>query len=41
MKTLLTKVQEWPHLYAYVVIALNTLARPDAILDLAPAQGGP
>ena len=38
MKALLTKVQEWPHLYAYVVIALNTLARPDAILDLAPAQ---
>jgi Site-specific recombinase XerD len=38
MKTFLTKVQEWPHLYAYTVIALNTLGRPDAILDLAPAQ---
>jgi integrase len=38
MRSLLIAVQRWPHLYIYTLIALNTLARPDAILDLAPAQ---
>ncbi|WP_376775624.1 site-specific integrase [Rhizobium laguerreae] len=38
MRQLLTKAQEIPHLFVYCMIALNTLARPDAVLDLAPAQ---
>ncbi|MER8809244.1 tyrosine-type recombinase/integrase [Mesorhizobium australicum] len=38
MQLFLKTVQRWPHLFAYTVIALNTLARPEAILDLAPEQ---
>ncbi|WP_027142922.1 site-specific integrase [Mesorhizobium sp. WSM3626] len=38
MRLFLATIQRWPHLYAYTIIALNTLARPEAILDLAPAQ---
>jgi len=38
MKRLLTKAQERPHIFIYCMIALNTLARPEAVLDLAPAQ---
>ncbi len=38
MRRFLTKAQEIPHLFVYCMIALNTLARPDAVLDLAPPQ---
>lgn len=38
MRQLLTTATRWPHLYVYCVIGLNTLARPEAILDLAPVQ---
>src|SRR5690606_2538168 len=38
MKRLLMKAQERPHIFIYCMIALNTLARPEAVLDLAPAQ---
>ena len=27
-----------PHLLTFCIISLNTLARPDAVLDLSPAQ---
>jgi len=35
---LLTAAREQPHLFIFCMIGLNTLARPDAILDLAPPQ---
>ena len=38
MRAFLTTVQRWPHLFTYTMIALNTLARPDAVMDLRPAQ---
>jgi integrase len=38
MRRFLTKAQEAPHIFTYCMIALNTLARPDAVMDLAPAQ---
>jgi hypothetical protein len=30
-------VQQWPHLYTFTMLMLNTLGRPEAILDFAPA----
>ena len=38
MRSFLSAVQTWPHLYAFSMLMLNTLSRPAAILDLAPAQ---
>ncbi len=38
MRAFLTTVQQWPHVFIFSMIMLNTLARPDAALDLAPAQ---
>ena len=38
MRRFLMKVQEWPHLFMFSMIMLNTLARPEAALELAPAQ---
>uniref|UniRef100_UPI0035A8F2B6 site-specific integrase n=1 Tax=Mesorhizobium sp. LHD-90 TaxID=3071414 RepID=UPI0035A8F2B6 len=37
-RLLLTAKEKWPHLHIFSMIALNTLARPDAVLDLSPAQ---
>ena len=38
MRQFLTSAQKRPHLFVFSMIALNTLARPDAVLDLTPAQ---
>ncbi|MBB3983109.1 integrase [Sphingobium fontiphilum] len=38
MRRFLSAVQEWPHLYTFSMLMLNTLGRPEAVLDLAPAQ---
>ncbi|WP_420798721.1 tyrosine-type recombinase/integrase [Nitratireductor pacificus] len=38
MRRLLTTARKWPHLHTFCMIALNTLARPDAVLDLSPRQ---
>ncbi|WP_420710502.1 site-specific integrase [Asticcacaulis sp. SL142] len=38
MRKLLIKSKEWPHLHLFIMISLNTLARPGAVLDLAPNQ---
>jgi len=38
MRMLLITAREWPHLFTFCMIALNTLGRPDAILDLSPFQ---
>jgi integrase len=38
MRRLLATAREWPHLFVFCMIALNTLARPDAVLDLSPFQ---
>jgi len=38
MRRFLTAVQGWPHLYTFSMLMLNTLGRPEAILDLAPSQ---
>ena len=38
MKQFLIKAQERPHIFKYCMIALNTLARPSAILELCPEQ---
>ena len=38
MRKFLTAVQTWPHLETFCMIMLNTLARPDAVFDLSPAQ---
>ncbi len=38
MRRLLTAAKKWPHLHNFCMIALNTLARPDAVLDLSPSQ---
>jgi integrase len=37
-RLLITAREKWPHLHIFCMIALNTLARPDAVLDLSPAQ---
>ena len=38
MRTLLRTSRKWPHLHVFCMIALNTLARPEAVLDLRPSQ---
>lgn len=38
MRLLLMEAQELPHVFLYCMIATNTLARPEAVLDLAPSQ---
>ncbi|MCB1469509.1 MAG: site-specific integrase, partial [Rhizobiaceae bacterium] len=38
MRKLLRASRKWQHLHIYCMIALNTLARPEAVLDLSPAQ---
>ena len=38
MRQLLTTARKWPHLHTFCMIAINTLARPDAVLDLSPRQ---
>ena len=38
VSALLTAAREVPHLLTFCMVALNTLARPDAILDLSPFQ---
>jgi integrase len=38
MRRLLTKAQERPHMFIYCMIALNTMARPEAALQLSPSQ---
>lgn len=38
MKRLLLNAQSRPHLFTYCMIALNTLARPSAVLELTPEQ---
>ena len=38
MRRLLAVAREWPHLFTFCMIALNTLGRPDAVLDLSPFQ---
>jgi integrase len=38
MRRFLKAVQAWPHVYVFSMLMLNTLGRPGAILDLAPAQ---
>ncbi|WP_425456584.1 tyrosine-type recombinase/integrase [Asticcacaulis tiandongensis] len=38
MRKLLKTAQDWPHLYIFMMISLNTLARPGAVLDLSPFQ---
>jgi integrase len=35
---LLVAASQTPHLFTFCIIALNTLARPDAVLDLGPGQ---
>lgn len=35
---LLDTAKQWPHLYSFCVIMLNTLSRPCAVLDLRPSQ---
>ncbi|MGL4964751.1 MAG: tyrosine-type recombinase/integrase [Inquilinus sp.] len=35
---LLEAAREWPHLFLFCMIGLNTLARPGAIMDLSPFQ---
>ncbi|MBX4884812.1 site-specific integrase [Rhizobium bangladeshense] len=38
MQRFLRKVQDWPHVFVFSMIMLNTLSRPEAALDLSPAQ---
>ncbi|MFB2550173.1 site-specific integrase [Ensifer soli] len=38
MRRFLTKVQQWPHVFTFSMIMLNTLSRPEAVLELTPAQ---
>ena len=38
MFALLEAAKQWPHLFVFCMISLNTLARHDAALDLRPAQ---
>ncbi|MGO7762892.1 tyrosine-type recombinase/integrase [Rhizobium ruizarguesonis] len=38
MRRFLSKVQDWPHVFVFSMIMLNTLSRPEAALDLSPAQ---
>ncbi|MGN6422617.1 MAG: tyrosine-type recombinase/integrase [Asticcacaulis sp.] len=38
MRKLLMTAQDWPHLFLFMIISLNTLARPGAVLDLGPDQ---
>lgn len=38
MRRFLTTVQQWPHLFTFCMIMLNTLSRPEAVLELTPAQ---
>ena len=38
MSGLLDAAKQWPHFFTFCMISLNTLARPDAVLDLRPAQ---
>lgn len=38
MARLIEATKRTPHLYIFTMIMINTLARPDAVLDLRPAQ---
>ncbi len=38
MARLIEATKRTPHLYVFVMIMINTLSRPDAVLDLRPAQ---
>ncbi|MCC0720715.1 hypothetical protein, partial [Clostridioides sp. ZZV14-6105] len=38
MRKLIVTAREWPHLLIFIMISLNTLARPGAVLDLSPFQ---
>jgi integrase len=38
MRRFLVEAQKRPHIFVFAMIALNTLARPQAVLDLSPAQ---
>ena len=38
LRALLTASRKWPHLHAFMVLALATMGRPSAVLELKPAQ---
>ena len=38
LRALLTASRKWPHLHAFMVLALATMGRPSAVLELRPSQ---
>lgn len=38
LRALLTASRKWPHLHAFIVLALTTMGRPSAVLELRPSQ---
>lgn len=38
MRKLIETSRDWPHIHMFIMISLNTLARPGAVLDLSPFQ---
>ncbi len=38
LRALLTASRQWPHLHTYIVLALTTMGRPSAVLELRPSQ---